>query len=88
MERVKKSIKEFLKDADLYGWPVVVSFLSERYTHFSIREKSEPGEGSPTYSVIRLDDTIDGVKIKKTTFHRNGNVTIYTEFGVVKFINL
>jgi hypothetical protein len=81
-----KNLEQLLTLADLYGFEVVISQLKKRFTLVSYRDKSIPTGGSPTWETGRLKEDL-GATIQKAIQHKNGEVTLITSLGYLKFTN-
>ena len=79
-------MKAIAKYFGLYGMEIAKQMLRIRgYSHVSYRTNSIPSLGSPTVDInkIKFDD---GLIVKKTICHKNGNVTIVTNKAYFQFI--
>lgn len=80
---MKENINKY---ADLYGWDVTVRMLKKKFNLVSYAENSIPTAGSLTFSSDRLNVN-GGFIIDRAINHRNGDVTIITNQGWLKFTN-
>ena len=80
--------KEIKKYGDLYQYDVIVSMIKESnlYKFVSWREKSIPSMGSQCKKISTLNNYAN-VKVLKQILHRNGDITLKTNFGYLKFCN-
>lgn len=81
-----KAIKENLKMIDIYGPEVIFEQLKKAFYFVSYAEKSIPTAGSMTKKSDCLRNVV-GLQVIKTVFHKNGNITVQTDKGFLKFSN-
>ena len=72
---------------DLYPSYVIFEELKSQFNYFCVCKKSVPSFGSPCYKINQLNPN-SGAKIEKVIKHRNGDITICTNLGYLKFTNL
>ena len=78
---------ENLKYFDLYPSDIIFEELKSQFSYFCLRQKSVPSFGSPCYKINKLNSS-NGAKIEKVIKHRNGEITLCTNLGFLKFTNL
>ena len=86
--KANKLQNEIKKYGDLYQYDVIVSMIKESnlYKFVSWREKSIPSMGSQCKKISTLNNYAN-VKVLKRILHRNGDITLKTNFGYLKFFN-
>jgi len=84
---MKATIEQIKEYQDLYGWSLAVKFLKGKFSHVSWRKSSIPNEGSLTLPTDKLNENNDTI-IHKVIYHKNGTLTMVTDQGWLKFINL
>lgn len=73
---------------DLYTTEIArLTMLKKGFTHVSFRKNSIPGLGSPTYDLNKVKMS-DKITVKRTINHKDGSITIISDFGYLKFIKL
>lgn len=77
---------EIRKYFDLYGLETILIDLKSRYFFVSFCKKSIPKIGSLTIKTNELKTTSDA-KIEKVIIHKNGNITLKTNFCFLQFFN-
>ena len=77
-----------LENRDLYGPETVFLMLKKHYQFVSIRDKSVPTLGSPTYKVDQIKHPELITEISRFISHKNNSVTIVTNLGYLQFTNL
>ena len=82
-ETLKEQIGKF---ADLYGYDVTIGIIKKSglFSFVSFAEKSIPAGGSMAVAIERLNDHCD-TNVEKCIFHKNGEVTVKTDLGYLKF---
>ena len=79
---ILKEIKDY---SDLYGWAITVSELKKTFSLVSWAKNSIPTLGSRTFDTDRLNDN-NRTTIKKVIIHRNGELTLVTSRGWLRFL--
>lgn len=84
----KKLQNEIKKYGDLYQYEVIVAMIKQSKLYHSVtyREKSIPQWGSQCRNIETLNNYAN-VKVLKQILHRNGDITLKTDFGYLKFCN-
>ena len=77
---------QILNNADLYGFYIVTNELKKHFTFVSWRKKSIPSGGSQTRKTKHLNCDLNS-NISKLIRHRNKDITIFTDYGVLRFTN-
>jgi len=75
-------LKAIAKDIDLYGSDIMLSALKKQYKAVAYTKKSIPTQGSPCRSSA---DIAPDLKISKVIFHKNNEVTVFTDHGNLRF---
>lgn len=75
-------LKAIAKDLDLYGSTVMLAALKQQYKAVAYTNKSIPSQGSPCRSSA---DIASNLAISKVIFHKNNEVTIFTQHGNLRF---
>ena len=78
---------ENLKYFDLYPSSIIFEELKSKFNYFCVCKKTIPSLGSPCYKIKKLNSK-NGAKIEKVIKHRNGDITLCTNLGHLKFTNL
>ena len=78
-------LKEIKDYSDLYGWEIVVSELKKTFTLVSWAKNSRPTAGSLTVPTEKLNENRNA-SIEKVMLHRNGEITLITNFGWLRFL--
>lgn len=76
-----------LRYFDLYTSDIIFEELKNEFSYFCVCKKSIPSLGSPCYKINKLNSK-NGAKIDKVIKHRNGEITLRTNLGYLKFTNL
>lgn len=82
MQPAIDTIKNIWSDIDLYGWPVLLAELQNKFKAVAYTNKSIPSQGSPCRS---SKDIADNLSVQKLVFHRNGEITAFTNHGNLRF---
>ena len=82
-----KAIKDTLKNIDLYGFDVLLQQLKNNFSFVSYCSGSTPTAGSLTTSICKVKKFHSQMEIKKSIFHKNGDITLKTNKGFLKFSN-
>lgn len=75
-------LKAIAKDIDLYGSDVMLSALKQQYKAVAYTNKSIPSQGSPCRSSA---DIAPNLVISRVIFHKNNEVTVFTNNGNLRF---
>jgi hypothetical protein len=75
-------LKTIAKDIDLYGSDIMLAALKLEYKAVAYTNKSIPSQGSPCRSSA---DIAPDLLISKVIFHKNNEVTIFTNHGNLRF---
>ena len=75
-------LKAIAKDIDLYGSDVMLTALKQQYKTVAYTRKSIPTQGSPCRSSANIAANL---AISQVVFHRNNEVTIFTNNGNLRF---
>ncbi len=82
---------EILKYCDLYGLEIIFKTLCQKFKFVSFSAKSIPKQGSETQKTSVFVDKLTSLKndiaILKHINHKDGNITIQTNFCFLKFTN-
>lgn len=78
-QEIKRNYQHYF---DLYGSGVFIQMLKKGYKSVCYTNKAIPGPGSPCRN---SSDVLDNLEIKKAIFHRNNEVTIFTDNGNLRF---
>lgn len=81
------SLIGLLQDADIYGYNVIVPALKDHYEYVSFCKGSIPTVGSLCRPAKELRNS-NVTEIEKAIIHKNGAVTLKTNKGYLKFLNL
>lgn len=81
-----KTVKIIVENLDLYGFDILLDFLKSKFTFVSFAPNSIPTVGSKTITVEKLKAFKQDTKIEKVINHKNGDVTLITNFAYCKFI--
>lgn len=76
------TIKEIYKDLDLYGSDILINALKDKFKAVAYTNKSVPSQGSPCRSA---KDIAKGLIVNRLTFHKNGEITAFTNNGNLRF---
>lgn len=88
MEVEQYGLGDEVKFFDIYGIEIARQMLRIRgYSHVSVRKKSVPSLGSPTFNIDKIKFN-DDLIVKRTIRHKNGNVTIVTNKAYFQFIKI
>lgn len=77
---------EIKKYFDLHELETILIDLKNRYLFVSFCKKSIPKQGSLTIESKQLKTT-SNAKIEKVIIHKNGNITLKTNFCYLQFFN-
>lgn len=80
-------LKQYIEQADLYGWQNVLEVLRDnKYDSMSYTKSSIPTQGSPTIDLrTKLPKFNDTVTIDKVTSDKDGNIIVKTNLSYLKF---
>ena len=74
--------KEYRLYRDLYGDSVFIGMLKNAFKSVCFTDKSIPSAGSPVRSSKAVKDDL---RVNKAIFHRNNEITIFTDNGNLRF---
>lgn len=74
--------KEYRLCHDLYGDEVFITMLKTAFKNVCFTDKSIPSSGSPVKDSKAVRDDL---KVNKAIFHRNNEITIFTDNGNLRF---
>jgi len=78
---------EYKQFYDVYGIEVIIESLKKDFKMVSYCKNSIPTEGSYTINTNRIGKMQEDGKIHNVICHRNGSITIETNYGFYKFLN-